>query len=324
MHIKQSLPSLDNTWVFVNFIDQVQNGSKKFVKLMNRDLVLWRTQSGTISLIDAYCPHMGTNLSYGNVKGETLECLLHKKCFTPNGKCVGGSIETPAYPIHIEHNMIFAWFGDKNPSWKIPSLLEGFQGNTDSKWKIFKFKKINYNFPPKYVGENSVDITHFKTFHNVCRTYDPVEIVAINDHRFSTKLKLHNTNKKLSQEIEFVITSIGPCIVIVDTLLTFPKREFFFKFIYLSSPIQGENTDFNLGLAILQQTQQASLWQKISRYFLYHIAHLHAFREFCKESKTIFIPKTNLVKQLLFKDENAIDQYNEWYSRFYEYRTEQS
>jgi len=51
---------------------------------------VFRSQSGKVSVLDAYCPHMGGNLAVGGrVKGECLECPFHGWVFDNDGMCVG-------------------------------------------------------------------------------------------------------------------------------------------------------------------------------------------------------------------------------------------
>ena len=51
---------------------------------------VYRSQSGKVSVLDAYCPHMGGNLAVGGrVKGECLECPFHGWVFDKDGLCVG-------------------------------------------------------------------------------------------------------------------------------------------------------------------------------------------------------------------------------------------
>ena len=51
---------------------------------------MYRSKSGKAYVLDAYCPHMGSNLAVGGiVKDECLQCPFHGWVFEGiEGKCV--------------------------------------------------------------------------------------------------------------------------------------------------------------------------------------------------------------------------------------------
>ena len=54
-----------------------------------REVVLWRTRSGALSAVDAYCPHLGAHLANGgSVEEDALVCPFHGWRFTPTGETV--------------------------------------------------------------------------------------------------------------------------------------------------------------------------------------------------------------------------------------------
>jgi 3-ketosteroid 9alpha-monooxygenase subunit A len=114
---RQIPPALTQTWVFINYADRIRFETTQPVRMMDRDLVLWKSRSGHISLQDAYCPHLGAHLGYGKVRGENLECLFHKRQFNHAGVCLGMGKNLRNYTLTVSNNMIFAWFGETQPTW---------------------------------------------------------------------------------------------------------------------------------------------------------------------------------------------------------------
>lgn len=320
MHVREMVPLVTNTWIFIDFDHRVKKGSKKLIKIMHRDLVLWRTQSGTIGLLDAYCPHMGADLSYGTVRGEVLECNFHKKCFTPTGKCQKGPAAN-YYPIQLSNNMIFAWFGTQDPTWEMPDFLSGSHEKPESKWKIFRTVRLNYDFHPRSIGENSVDVVHFKTFHKICITYKPVEILEITDHSFTSKITLIGNPlvKHETDVIELIIETIGACTVVVNASVQHKDQRTSYKFIYFGTPLQKDNTNFVMMMAI-EPKLGASVWNKITTYLFARFAFFVQIWEFRRESKKVFMPKSNFQPNFA-PSEEALKSFYDWYSRFYSAKT---
>jgi 3-ketosteroid 9alpha-monooxygenase subunit A len=319
---QQTAPSLTQTWIFIGFADQLKNAVAKPVYFMDRDLVLWKSQSGIISLQDAFCPHMGAHLGHGKIRGELLECIFHKRTFNGEGKCQGFGKNNKSYPISITHNMIFAWFGDTPPTWEMPDFLSGFPEQPDTKWKILRSKKINYDFHPKELLDNTVDAIHFKTFHDQCISYKPIEILDSPPHQFVSKLIfLGNPQlEKLKKEfiLDLVTESFGPCTLTVSSTIRVFNRVFLLKFIFLCTPVKGKNTDYTLATAVLAEHKtKRSFGRKIFDYLYNNFAFHMQVKEFVKESEQIWKHKTFLPRPDFFPKETAMEAYRQWYSQFY-------
>ena len=52
-------------------------------------MAVFRSQSGEVHVVDAYCPHLGANMAAGGiVKGDCLECPFHGWLFNgDDGSC---------------------------------------------------------------------------------------------------------------------------------------------------------------------------------------------------------------------------------------------
>jgi phenylpropionate dioxygenase-like ring-hydroxylating dioxygenase large terminal subunit len=64
------------------------------VRLLERDVVLWRDCAGGLQAFADQCPHRGARLSLGRVVDGHLECPYHGRQFAPGGPCV----KVPALP----------------------------------------------------------------------------------------------------------------------------------------------------------------------------------------------------------------------------------
>src|SRR5262249_18392626 len=57
-------PSFPTGWFALASSAELAPGDVKAIRALGRDLVLFRTQSGTACVVDAYCPHLGTHLGH--------------------------------------------------------------------------------------------------------------------------------------------------------------------------------------------------------------------------------------------------------------------
>ena len=81
-------------WHPVALSVDVPPGVTRSVILEGREIVLWRATDGAIQAWDDRCPHRGMRLSYGFVRGGSLNCLYHGWEYAGSSRCV----RIPAHP----------------------------------------------------------------------------------------------------------------------------------------------------------------------------------------------------------------------------------
>jgi phthalate 4,5-dioxygenase len=98
------------------------------VDVLGENLVAFRDTSGTIGLIEAYCPHRRANLFWGRNEQHGLRCVYHGWKFDVNGQCtdlpncpeganLAERVKIRAYPTIAKGGIVWAYLGpaDKQP-----------------------------------------------------------------------------------------------------------------------------------------------------------------------------------------------------------------
>ena len=70
----------------------------KPVRLLGEDLVLYRDKSGTLGLIERFCPHRRVDLSYGIPEEHGLRCMYHGWMMDETGQCIEQPFEETVHP----------------------------------------------------------------------------------------------------------------------------------------------------------------------------------------------------------------------------------
>lgn len=102
------------------------DGAPLPVRVLSEDLVLFRDDTGELGLIGQYCPHRGTDLSYGRVENGGLRCLYHGWLFDRHGNTLDQPAEPAnrkfcdrlkhtAYPVREKGGAIWAYLGKGEP-----------------------------------------------------------------------------------------------------------------------------------------------------------------------------------------------------------------
>jgi phenylpropionate dioxygenase-like ring-hydroxylating dioxygenase large terminal subunit len=162
-------PCLPSGWFAVATCDEVKPGQVLSRRYFERDLAIYRTESGVLKVVDAFCPHMGGHLGkIGRVEGESLRCGFHGFRFDTEGRCTGTPYEGPApvkarlepWSVREIGGFVMVWFDaeGREPTWEIPELdTEGWSGLC---WREYPLATH-----PQETTENSVDFGHFTQVH---------------------------------------------------------------------------------------------------------------------------------------------------------------
>jgi 5,5'-dehydrodivanillate O-demethylase len=146
-------------------------GAARPVRLLGEDLVLFRTASGRLGLLEAACPHRRASLAYGEVDDETILCPYHGWTFEADGRCVAMPAEPRQKPALLERcrasaylaeelgGLIFAYLGP-DPAPLLPrwDLLVWEDGLRDIGRALVPCNWLQ-------IMENSVDPTHVEWLH---------------------------------------------------------------------------------------------------------------------------------------------------------------
>lgn len=166
-------------WFCVGYSDELQDGEVRAVRYFGQDLVLFRSDEGTVGLLDAYCPHMGAHLGKGGkVEGGALRCPFHAWAFDPNGYCTDIPYAktmppqckraplTGAYPVVERNGVIWAWYHSesKEPWFDVIEVPEaaGMAGWAGPHRRLWTFASN-----PQEIAENGVDLAHFRYVHEM-------------------------------------------------------------------------------------------------------------------------------------------------------------
>lgn len=156
-------------WYWALPSSALKKGEVKPVNLMGKELALFRTQSGQVKAIEAYCPHMGAHLAEGKVVGEELRCFFHGWHFNGHGECTRvpslpkpPKVKNEVWPTAEKYGLIWVYTA-KEPRQPVPYELELGEGPVSATLG----NQFSKNCHPNVVLINAIDIQHFQTVHHI-------------------------------------------------------------------------------------------------------------------------------------------------------------
>jgi phenylpropionate dioxygenase-like ring-hydroxylating dioxygenase large terminal subunit len=174
------------TWFPICLSSDVTPGQVKGFDFLDGRVIVMRGQNGVAQVLSAYCPHLGADLSVGEVVGDTVRCAFHHWQYDCTGRCVKTAAGDPAPPIArlfrfptVERWGIVHAFNGEQPLFELP----GFPYPDDELlWHVESFGRT-FPVDPWVICCNTPDVQHIRVLHHIqFDTNDPGANAEWTDH----------------------------------------------------------------------------------------------------------------------------------------------
>ena len=167
-------------WHCLGLSEPFKDGRPHAVEAFGTKLVVFQSGDGQLNVLDAYCRHMGGDLSQGSIKGDAVACPFHDWRWGGNGRClsipysrrVPLRARTKAWPVLERNKQLFVWNDPEGnpppPEVTIPELPEVFSGE----WSNWSWNsEFIEGSHCREIIDNVVDMAHFFYVHYAFPTY---------------------------------------------------------------------------------------------------------------------------------------------------------
>lgn len=161
-------------WHCLGLERDFRDGKPHKINAFGQKLVVFAGEDGEISVLDAYCRHMGADLSEGTIKGNELACPFHDWRWGGDGRCkqipyarrVPLRARTAAWPTMIQDGILFVW-NDPEGNPPIPEqTIPRIAGYGDPEWSDWVwYTTVIENSHVRELIDNNVDMAHFFYVH---------------------------------------------------------------------------------------------------------------------------------------------------------------
>jgi len=140
-------------------------------RVLEQEMVLYRTSAGSVTALEDVCPHRLTPLSMGRLKGDTIECGYHGMTFDCRGECVripGQAIiprnaKVRSYPVVENMGLAWIWMGD--PALADSSQVYDLPQFHDPSWSAVEGDALPIDCHYLSLADNLCDPAHVSFVH---------------------------------------------------------------------------------------------------------------------------------------------------------------
>ncbi|MGJ0120342.1 Rieske 2Fe-2S domain-containing protein [Williamsia sp. MIQD14] len=168
-------------WHCLGLASEFTDGVPHSIEAFGTKLVAWgNSETGEVSILDAYCRHMGGDLSKGSVKDGNIACPFHDWRWKGNGRCAGVPYakrtpklaKTRSWPTMIRNGQLFVYNdpeGNPPPEDVVIPEIEEFGTDEWTGWTWNRIVIEGSNC--REIIDNVVDMAHFFYIHYALPDY---------------------------------------------------------------------------------------------------------------------------------------------------------
>lgn len=149
---------------------ELLQGKAKSLDICGQKIVVFRGSDGKVRALDAYCPHMGTDLGIGRVDGNLIRCFFHHWAFDGKGNCqdipcqsaIPEKAHLRSYATEEKYDLIWIY-----PDAKAPSPVAEFDELKGKSIVTIHEKALERSCHHHICMMNGIDAQHLQTVHKL-------------------------------------------------------------------------------------------------------------------------------------------------------------
>ena len=210
------------TWYPICLSADVGSGAVLRRDFLDGQVVVVRGASGGASVMSAYCPHFGADLSLGAMVDGALRCAFHHFEFGADGRCLrtGSGDAVPryadlfAFPTVERYGIVWAFNGER-AAWELP----GFAIAEES-LVLRHYPVMTLPCDPWMVIANTADFQHFRFLHDFEIDFESVgQSFRWHPNGLSMELPAVLPGRHVAGSVVYRITHVGTNLTTVDATI---------------------------------------------------------------------------------------------------------
>ena len=147
-------------WHCLGLAERFRDSGPHAVEAFGTKLVVFADEAGDLHVLDAYCRHMGGDLSRGTIKGNAIACPFHDWHWGADGKCtkipysrrVPPTARTRSWLTLEQNQQLFVW---NDPQGNLPSAnvtIPRIDGAYSAEWSNWTWDTLTVDANCREIG----------------------------------------------------------------------------------------------------------------------------------------------------------------------------
>jgi 3-ketosteroid 9alpha-monooxygenase subunit A len=167
-------------WHCLGLASSFRDGGPHAIEAFGTKLVVFADSTGSLHVLDAYCRHMGGDLTMGTVKGDAIACPFHDWRWGGDGRCaqvpyahrVPPRARTRSWLTLEENRQLFVWNDPQGNPPPAEVTIPRIDGAFSDEWSDWSWNSLRIDGSNcREVVDNVVDMAHFFYIHFAFPTY---------------------------------------------------------------------------------------------------------------------------------------------------------
>lgn len=312
-------------WFQIGWSAEIPPSGVKAMTYFGQELVAFRSETGELSILDAYCRHLGAHLGHGShVRGDCVVCPYHGWEWNLEGantripyQEIASRARIRRHDVVERHGIIFMWHspdaGPARPDFELPDLFTGFR-EIPAEESAFHpcFPEAIVDKPdepihPQLIQENAADCMHFQFTHS---TPKAPEMLWFETEGSVWRSKMGFTSPKTDQ-IALRLYNVNPGVGLSFAVFDGDRSQY--RLILSATPVDEERSDLRVSYFLPREPDSPDTMTAAQRAFAEQTVEL--FEQDARIWRhQVFVQKPVFARQ----DVAAYSALRKWSEQFYE------
>lgn len=280
-------------------------------------LVAYRGEDNQIHILDAWCPHMGADLSLGRVEGNSLRCPFHAWRWGADGLCddipyadaIPQAACIKSWPTCEVNDLLFVWHDPEGNAPIVEQAIPVIEDVGSAQWTDWSMAQMTINTHCRELIDNMADFAHFAPVHG-----SPVASFKniVDGHTFSQILQGSSERLGADSSLSSIATYYGPAYMVTQMTGQLDGMSINSRLLVAHVPITMESFVLFFGVMV---KKQASLSEQQNQQMVEEYVKLS--QEAFFEDVHIWHNKIRVDNPLLCNGDGPVNVLRKWYQQFY-------
>lgn len=294
-----------------------KKGQVTSLEAFGTKLVGFRGEDDRIRVLDAYCPHMGADLSDGTVCGNTVKCPFHNWQWGDGGVCkhipyasaIPPKAKTRCWETMIENELLFIWHDHEGKPPIPEQVIPPHRCCNEERWSDWVVISKPANSNCRELIDNLADVYHFEPVHG-----SPVSsfINIAEGHTYCQMLTGGNQLIGTGDSLSSVAYYFGPSYVIADMQAEMWGHRL--ECIMMIGSVPMHQTKFMMHFGMKVRALKELSFSQNQKLIAEYIAN---GQETFFQDLRIWNNKRKVDNPLLCDGDGPLYQLRDWYNQFY-------